>query len=54
MISFGINAMVARGAARKILSGIVLTPEDRLPVAMVGGIGFPIAMFWLGWTAAFT
>ncbi|OAA55725.1 Major facilitator superfamily domain, general substrate transporter [Cordyceps fumosorosea ARSEF 2679] len=28
-----------------------LTPEDRLPLAMVGGIGFCIGMFWLAWSA---
>ena len=29
------------------------TPEDRLPAAMVGGILFPIAIFWFAWTAEF-
>lgn len=30
-----------------------MEPEDRLPLAMVGGIGFAISMFWLAWTAQF-
>lgn len=29
------------------------TPEDRLPVAMFGGILFAITIFWFAWTAAF-
>jgi MFS family permease len=29
------------------------TPEDRLPVAMVGGILFAITIFWFAWTAEF-
>ncbi|KAJ5798319.1 MFS general substrate transporter [Penicillium pulvis] len=29
------------------------TPEDRLPLAMIGGIGFAIAMFWFAWTAEY-
>ncbi|KAJ4154105.1 hypothetical protein LMH87_010568 [Akanthomyces muscarius] len=28
-----------------------MTPEDRLPLAMIGGIGFFIGMFWLAWSA---
>ncbi|KAM3484500.1 hypothetical protein MY8738_002189 [Beauveria namnaoensis] len=40
---------------RKIANGSLkiseLTPEDRLPLAMVGGIGFFISMFWLAWSA---
>jgi DHA1 family multidrug resistance protein-like MFS transporter len=27
--------------------------EDRLPVAMLGGVLFPITMFWFAWTAEF-
>ncbi|KJK77365.1 hypothetical protein H634G_07104 [Metarhizium anisopliae BRIP 53293] len=30
-----------------------MEPEDRLPLAMVGGIGFAAAMFWFSWTAEF-
>lgn len=29
------------------------TPEDRLPLAMIGGIAFSGAMFWFAWTANF-
>ncbi|KAF1984814.1 MFS general substrate transporter [Aulographum hederae CBS 113979] len=37
----------------KIESGHHVTPEDRLPAAMVGGVLFPITMFWFAWTAEF-
>ena len=37
----------------KIESGHRITPEDRLPAAMVGGVLFPITMFWFAWTAEF-
>jgi DHA1 family multidrug resistance protein-like MFS transporter len=37
----------------KIDSGHRMTPEDRLPAAMVGGVLFPITMFWFAWTAEF-
>ncbi len=30
-----------------------MEPEDRLPLAMAGGIGFFIAMFWLAWSAQY-
>ncbi|KAJ5261358.1 hypothetical protein N7478_011953 [Penicillium angulare] len=29
------------------------TPEDRLPLAMIGGIGFSGCMFWFAWTAEY-
>ncbi|KAJ5910384.1 MFS general substrate transporter [Penicillium tannophilum] len=42
---------------RRILRGEMkmedATPEDRLPLAMIGGIGFAIAMFWFAWTAEY-
>ena len=28
-------------------------PEDRLPLAMIGGIGFAVTMFWFAWSANF-
>ena len=28
-------------------------PEDRLPLAMIGGVGFAVSMFWFAWTAEF-
>jgi DHA1 family multidrug resistance protein-like MFS transporter len=37
----------------KIESGHRMTPEDRLPAAMVGGALFPVTMFWFAWTAEF-
>lgn len=41
----------SRNMARKMNSSKGLTPEDRLPLAMGGGIGFFVTMFWFGWTA---
>lgn len=29
-------------------------PEDRMPLAMIGSIIFPISMFWFSWTAQYT
>jgi hypothetical protein len=31
-------------ARKKMIAGIARTPEDRMPLAMIGGIGFPITM----------
>lgn len=30
-----------------------MEPEDRLPLAMLGGIGFPLTMFWFAWSAEY-
>lgn len=42
---------------KKIQSGNTtlenMEPEDRLPLAMIGGIGFPVTMFWFAWTAEY-
>ena len=42
---------------KKIISGERkmedFAPEDRLPLAMIGGVGFPITMFWLAWSAEY-
>ena len=38
---------------KKMLAGHKGRPEDRLPVAMVGGIIFPITMFWFAWSAEY-
>ncbi|KAM0391097.1 hypothetical protein ACHAQC_007277 [Fusarium culmorum] len=35
----------------KDTAGKVLLPEDRLLMAMFGGVTFPITMFWLAWSA---
>jgi hypothetical protein len=37
----------------KMLAGYQRQPEDRLPVAMVGGILFPVTLFWFAWTGEF-
>jgi MFS transporter, DHA1 family, multidrug resistance protein len=39
--------------AKKIKRGEVMKPEDRLVLAMVGGIGFAIGNFWMAWTGAY-
>lgn len=38
---------------KRLESGHKAVPEDRLPVAMVGGILFAVTMFWFAWTAEF-
>ncbi|KAK5371302.1 hypothetical protein LTR20_006702 [Exophiala xenobiotica] len=38
---------------KKMLAGIPRTPEDRLPLAMLGGILFVITMFWFAWTGEY-
>ena len=30
-----------------------MEPEDRLPLAMIGGIGFPVTMFWFAWSSEY-
>ena len=30
-----------------------LVPEDRLPLAMIGGVGFAVTMFWFAWSAEY-
>lgn len=51
----GIDAHIRQ---RKLNSGKLkiedITPESRLPIAMVGGIGFFIGMFWLAWSGEYT
>ncbi|KAK8072868.1 hypothetical protein PG996_006216 [Apiospora saccharicola] len=39
--------------AKRVARGEKLEPEDRLPIAMIGGIGFAVTMFWFAWTAEF-
>ncbi|KAF4457858.1 hypothetical protein F53441_297 [Fusarium austroafricanum] len=34
-------------------AGNTLLPEDRLLMAMFGGVAFPIVMFWLAWSAEY-
>ncbi|KAL2871261.1 major facilitator superfamily domain-containing protein [Aspergillus lucknowensis] len=38
----------------RLKAGAELTPEDRLPAAMIGGVGFAATMFWFSWSAAST
>ncbi|KAK5691194.1 hypothetical protein LTR97_011846 [Elasticomyces elasticus] len=38
---------------KHVLAGHTRRPEDRLGVGMIGGILFPITMFWFAWTAEF-
>ncbi|KAI9158142.1 Major facilitator superfamily multidrug transporter mdrA [Paramyrothecium foliicola] len=42
-----------RRQRKKSESGKKLEPEDRLPMTMVGGVGFAVTMFWFAWTAEF-
>lgn len=42
--------MVSRRDKKKLEAGHVGVAEDRLPVAMVGGIIFPVTMFWFAWS----
>ncbi|KAF4947193.1 hypothetical protein FSARC_14029 [Fusarium sarcochroum] len=37
----------------KDAAGKTLLPEDRLLMAIVGGVAFPITMFWLAWSAQY-
>lgn len=38
---------------KAMLAGHPKSPEDRLIVAMVGGILFPVSMFWFAWTGEY-
>lgn len=38
---------------KRLQAGHIGRAEDRLPVAMVGGILFPITMFWLAWSGEY-
>lgn len=38
---------------KRMEAGTPQTPEDRLPVAMIGGIMFAVTMFWFAWSAEF-
>ncbi|KAK6612949.1 major facilitator superfamily transporter [Botrytis cinerea] len=42
--------MVSVRDRKKLEAGHVGVAEDRLPVAMAGGIIFPITMFWFAWS----
>ncbi|KAL1793817.1 hypothetical protein ACET3X_007238 [Alternaria dauci] len=38
---------------KKAESGHKAVSEDRLPVAMLGGVMFPVTMFWFAWTGQY-
>jgi MFS transporter, DHA1 family, multidrug resistance protein len=38
---------------RKVAKGDKITPEDRLPVAMIGGVSFTITLFWFAWSGQY-
>jgi MFS transporter, DHA1 family, multidrug resistance protein len=38
----------SKKTAKRIEAGEEIKPEDRLPIAMIGGIGFTVTMFWFG------
>ncbi|KAH9211816.1 MFS transporter [Leptodontidium sp. 2 PMI_412] len=38
---------------KKLEAGHKGVPEDRLPVAMLGGVMFPITMFWFAWSGQY-
>lgn len=38
---------------KKLQAGYISRAEDRLPVAMIGGILFPVTMFWLAWSGEY-
>ena len=38
---------------KKQEQGYEATPEDRLFMGMIGGVGFAVSMFWFGWSAEF-
>lgn len=44
-----IVAIDSRSQNKKIQAGFKPVPEDRLRLAMSGGVGFAASMFWLAW-----
>ncbi|KAI1333904.1 MFS general substrate transporter [Xylariaceae sp. FL0016] len=43
----------SKGKAKQMEQGREHKPEDRLTLAIIGGIGFPVTMFWFAWTAEY-
>lgn len=37
----------------KANTGRKMLPEDHMVLAMIGGVGFPISMLWLCWSAQY-
>ncbi|KAI1262769.1 MFS general substrate transporter [Xylariaceae sp. FL1019] len=48
-----ITVIDSRMKAKKLKNGGKIVPEDRLTLGILGGVGFPITMFWFAWTANF-
>nr|CEG04566.1 unnamed protein product [Fusarium clavum] len=38
---------------RKVARELEIPPEDHMVLAMIGGVGFPISMLWLSWSAQY-
>ena len=53
VIGGAMNFWMSKRDKRKMLAGHKGRAEDRLPLAMVGGIMFAVTMFWFAWTAEF-
>ena len=57
LLSGGIVLVDTRIRQKKVERGEMkledTTPEDRLPMAMIGGIGFAATMFWFAWSAEY-
>lgn len=50
----GVGVLYATTLQRKRqAAGHKQVPEDRMILAMIGGVIFPIAMFWFAWTAQY-
>ncbi|KAI1059170.1 hypothetical protein LB507_004102 [Fusarium sp. FIESC RH6] len=43
----------SRRRKRKVARGGEIPPEDHMILAMIGGVGFPISMLWLSWSAQY-
>ncbi|RFU74909.1 benomyl methotrexate resistance [Trichoderma arundinaceum] len=56
-VGAGIAFIDASRRDKKIQKGTLrlenIDPEDRLPLAMVGGVGFSITMFWFAWSSEY-
>ncbi|KAI0126306.1 major facilitator superfamily domain-containing protein [Xylariales sp. AK1849] len=49
----GVVVVDSKYKAKKVERGEKLKPEDRLPLGMIGGVGFAVSMFWFAWTAEY-
>ncbi|KAG9241059.1 major facilitator superfamily domain-containing protein [Calycina marina] len=61
LISVAVGAMIGGAVIfkntaidrNKIKAGHVCVPEDRLILGMIGGVMFPICLFWFSWTGEY-